>query len=506
MTASKTIKAIKNETEKFADPSTVIYYRLIALWVICEGMIGGLIHGLRIPVSGLVVGSAAVICISLIAWYHPAKGSILRATIIVAIFKFILSPQAGPPAYIAVLFQGLMGQVLFRGRKHFFISAMLLALLALMESGLQRILVLTIIYGNDLWSAINDLLNRLTGQSKFTNYSSWIAGTYLGIHFITGIFVGWFAGRLPGSLQKNLADPRFDLDRQKTGREISPGRKRKKHLLIGMLWILLFLLFLQSELRVGEPLLPGNRTLAILIRSLLIILGWVYFLGPLLRGILQKWLGKKRTALRQEVNAIERTLPEIKDIFFSSWKKYGGKTSFSRLPLFIKAVLVNVIRARPKLLILSGPVHSGKTSYLQSWIKDHMASGILSPEINGERVFQDISSGKNFKMSITKAGEPCLEIGRYRFSVKGFQKAERSIIEGFESDGWLIIDEIGPLELRGAGFASVLKRALALPSKNILIVVREGLVEDIVREFKIVNYEIIIPPPFESVTQPAQKH
>ena len=73
-----------------------VYYRLVALWILCEAMVGGLIHGLRLPVSGLVVGGCAVLCISLIAWFHPAKGSILKATIIVAIFKFILSPQAGP--------------------------------------------------------------------------------------------------------------------------------------------------------------------------------------------------------------------------------------------------------------------------------------------------------------------------------------------------------------------------------------------------------------------------
>ena len=68
----------------------LIYYRLIALWVICEAMLGGIIHGLRIPVSGLIVGSASVICISLIAFYNPVKGAILKATLIVAIFKMML--------------------------------------------------------------------------------------------------------------------------------------------------------------------------------------------------------------------------------------------------------------------------------------------------------------------------------------------------------------------------------------------------------------------------------
>src|SRR5687767_5838838 len=66
------------------------YYRLIALWVLFEAMLGGIIHGLRIPVSGLVVGSAAVICISLIGYYVGQRGAILKATLIVAIFKMML--------------------------------------------------------------------------------------------------------------------------------------------------------------------------------------------------------------------------------------------------------------------------------------------------------------------------------------------------------------------------------------------------------------------------------
>src|SRR5436190_14786354 len=138
-----------------------IYYRLIALWVLCEAMLGGIIHGFKIPVSGLIVGSCAVICICLIAYYVPAKGAIIKATIIVAVFKMMLSPQAPPPAYIAVFFQGCLGELLFWNRRFHTLSSILLAMLALLESGLQRILVLTIVYGNEFWKAINDFINGL---------------------------------------------------------------------------------------------------------------------------------------------------------------------------------------------------------------------------------------------------------------------------------------------------------------------------------------------------------
>jgi hypothetical protein len=121
------------------------------LWVLCEALLGSIIFTFRIPVSGLVIGSCAVVCISLIAWYVPAKGAIIKATLIVAIFKMMLSPQAPPPAYIAVFFQGLMGELLFW-------NGILPVVLCGTgpaghdRVGFQRIISITIIYGNDIWT------------------------------------------------------------------------------------------------------------------------------------------------------------------------------------------------------------------------------------------------------------------------------------------------------------------------------------------------------------------
>src|ERR1700722_18894783 len=146
----------------------MVYYRLIALWILCETMLGGVIHGAKIPAAGLILGSCAIICISLIAYHVPSKGSILKATLIVAIFKMMLSPQAPPTAYIAVFFQGLMGEALFWNKKIYSVSCLFFGILVLLESGLQRMLVLTILYGKDLWQAINTFINGLTGQTTFT--------------------------------------------------------------------------------------------------------------------------------------------------------------------------------------------------------------------------------------------------------------------------------------------------------------------------------------------------
>jgi ABC-type thiamin/hydroxymethylpyrimidine transport system permease subunit len=361
----KTIRAkySKPVVENFSSAGQGVYYRLIALWVFCEAMIGGVIHGLRLPVSGMVVGSSAVICISLIAWFYPRKGAIIRATVIVAIFKMLLSPQAGFPAYIAVFFQGALGELVFTRRRHFFISAMTLSVLALLESGLQRILVLTIVYGNDLWLVINEFLNGLTGRDRFTNYSLWIGGSYLGVHALTGVLIGWFAGRLPGKIEQIQADNRYTIRTDEEPLNIS-GRKKKKNLWLKITWIMLLVIFLQSELPVGQPLLPSNRVVSILIRSLVIMLGWVIIIGPLLDHLLKSWLGKKQSVLQPALHSIRQALPAIQSIFYSSWKRSAEKRGPRRLLLFARYVIVNVVRTITQVHILAGPIRSGKTTYL----------------------------------------------------------------------------------------------------------------------------------------------
>ena len=130
-------------------------------------MLGGIIHGFKIPVSGLMVGSCAVVCICLIGWYVPQERRYIKATMIVAIFKMMLSPQAPPPAYIAVFFQGLMGELLF-WKKRFYSDCPVYCwqYLAYWNRDCSGYWCLQLVYGNDLWKVINDFINGLPNKKQ----------------------------------------------------------------------------------------------------------------------------------------------------------------------------------------------------------------------------------------------------------------------------------------------------------------------------------------------------
>jgi len=481
-----------------------VYYRLIALWVLCEAMLGGIIHGFKIPVSGLVVGSSAIVCICLIAWYNPTKGAILKATVIVAIFKMMLSPQAPPPAYIAVFFQGLMGELLFWNRRFFKLSCMLLALLGLLESGLQRILVLTIVYGNDLWKVINNFINGLTKQKVATNYSMLIGGGYVLLHLITGLLVGWWASLLPKRIVNWSRDKQLIIVPDDTTAVVLPAAvKKRKRLKKGLLivWVLLIALYVQSYFKIGEPLLPSHISLKILLRSLIIVLGWVFIVGPLLKQLLHGWLQKRQTRSQQDVQEVLLLLPVTQQLIIQSWKRSAGNKGWKRISACAKLILVNSLTPGPAaqngkaiVCILTGPVQTGKTTSLIKWSSTkNDVHGILTPVVDGKRMFMNAHSRHLFLMEAKDTETGTLSVGRFVFSKANFEKAVQIIRDAINKKGWLVIDEIGPMELKGEGFHDILKEVLAARKGRILLVVRDkdDTAEHVKEYFKITSATII---------------
>ncbi len=322
-----------------------IYYRLIALWALCEGVMGGIIHGFNLPVSGLIVGSAAVLIICLLGFYSTDKSAIIKATILVCIFKLMLSPQSPLPAYVAVLFQGLTGSLFFWNKKFYKISCLLFATLALLESAVQRVLVMTVLFGTNFWKAVNDFINGLTHQKEITNYSLYFVTVYVLLHFAMGIMVGLFAGRIPKRMETLSTNRNYFLVLN-SDEKVSPSpnlfkRKRKFKAGLFIVWVVLLALFLQSQFHIGKPLLSSNMAFQIFIRSLLIILAWYFVVSPLILLLLKRWLMKQKEKSEGDINTVLQLLPSTKLLLEKSWQLSSSQKGLRRLNEFSKIVLVN---------------------------------------------------------------------------------------------------------------------------------------------------------------------
>jgi nucleoside-triphosphatase THEP1 len=138
------------------------------------------------------------------------------------------------------------------------------------------------------------------------------------------------------------------------------------------------------------------------------------------------------------------------------------------------------------LLILTGRVHSGKTTRLRQLVSDWRTRGIaldgyLSPAVfeSGRRLgydWLDLETGL-CEPFLRRRGEADWErVGPYFFIPPTMEKAKRKI-RTHDRRNLLIVDEIGPLEIRGGGVWPALAGILAAPLLCCLVVVREDILD-----------------------------
>ena len=136
--------------------------RLTALWALSESGLGGMMHALKIPFSGLFLGGFAIVMVTLIAQQYQ-KGrfkAVMQATLLVILVKAMASPHSPPMAYIAVGFQGLAGACIYSiGFNR--ITCTLFGGIALFESAIQKFLTTTLIFGKSIWEALDGFFNSI---------------------------------------------------------------------------------------------------------------------------------------------------------------------------------------------------------------------------------------------------------------------------------------------------------------------------------------------------------
>ncbi|WP_400191864.1 hypothetical protein [Hymenobacter sp. B81] len=142
-----------------------------------------------------------------------------------------------------------------------------------------------------------------------------------------------------------------------------------------------------------------------------------------------------------------------------------------------------------RIHLLSGPIRSGKTTRLQAWAGGQAgAAGLLMPTDAHGRYFRDLRSGLQWPTAARPGDWQAQCLGPHRFSAAAFSWANHALLGAAAAAGtqWLLVDEVGPLELRGAGLAPALRRILHEPAyqpPHLLLVVRTGLREAVVEHF-----------------------
>ncbi len=302
-----------------------IITRLTALWALSEAGLGGVLHALQSPFTGLFVGGFSIVLISLIAYFAKNKWeTIFRSLLVVLIIKLAVSPHSPPTSYLAVSFQALMGALIYNKLSLNRWSAMLLAVVTLTESATQKLLVVWLIYGSSLWKAIDSFSDYVTahmGALGAVLASQALVTIYLWIYAILGIVIGYLIYDMVQYLEYNQGNVKYQIQAIEFDEEIGKGKKRRGRWKQWVIFIAFFAIIAAYYFFVKDGDAVWKNWLYIFLRSTGILLTWYYIISPLFRKYFREYLEAKKSAMQQEVDETLSLLPYLRKVTKLAWKE-----------------------------------------------------------------------------------------------------------------------------------------------------------------------------------------
>ncbi|PKL83582.1 MAG: hypothetical protein CVV24_04160 [Ignavibacteriae bacterium HGW-Ignavibacteriae-3] len=144
-----------------------------------------------------------------------------------------------------------------------------------------------------------------------------------------------------------------------------------------------------------------------------------------------------------------------------------------------------------KMYIFSGPVRTGKTTNLMKWAASKTEiDGIFQPVVEEKRFIYHIKS-RTLKQLETEEKENITSIGKYKFSNCTFDWSKEILGKCLSQNlEWIIIDEIGPLELDGRGLEPAISKIFSEMDNltaEIICVVRKEILDKFIEHYGLIG-------------------
>ncbi|MEO6696119.1 MAG: hypothetical protein ABIY50_11900 [Ignavibacteria bacterium] len=335
---------------------------LTVLWAFSEGFLGGILNAVKIPFKGLLLGNISVTIIIFIAAFSKQTSDILKAGIITTTVKAVISPYYSLPAYVAVFFQTVTGALLFISKKFMMLSGVMLGVITSVLSSVQRIVVLTLLFGNAFWETVDKfaayVYNEFSGNKELPlnfKFSHWLIGAYILIHAIVGFIVGLYATRLAKKIISENEDRQIFLDefsKKISDEEIESTRmtskNRNKFFKTSRIILYIFLitsLILSYVLKdnSGSNYFNSKSLWIMLLRSVIIMVLWFKVFAPLLGKLLRSKLMKSKNKYSSEIHYTLNALPLVKKLSVFTWNKADGK-GITKLSNFVSLMIPAILK------------------------------------------------------------------------------------------------------------------------------------------------------------------
>ena len=533
-----------------------------SIWASIEILLGSFLHNLKIPFSGMILSFIGVWLIISFLQVWKEIGLVWRAGIICALMKSISPSAIILGPMIGILTEALLIEFFIFALGKNIVGYLFAGAFAVLSSLLQKFFSLLILYGFDFLKILNDLYHFAVKQIGLNALSPLnlliVITTIYVIIGMVGALAGYFTGlkhirNIHSTAENNEVILQFknQFTNQSTGQNYSITflvlnilaiviilflinynfsiaaifigllyvafcifkyrnslrRLRKISFWVSFIIITFAAAFLWNGFSQGaffsiNGLMVGLKMNA---RAIIIIIGFaalsVELKNPLIKSLLYH---RGFASLYQSMNLAFSALPFI----ISNLSTQGSKKAsrFSRIKLndlFSQAdALLIVFRKEhlqiPEVVIITGDVHQGKTTFAQKIVADLQKqniriAGFFSVGINenGMRTgfnLVDIESSRQIELCSDKKNEKLIKFGRYYFNSDAISLGNEILnLDNLSDKQLIVIDEVGHLELNGQGWSNAIENITGNITVPQLWIVRKSLVQKCSRRWNIGN-------------------
>lgn len=151
--------------------------------------------------------------------------------------------------------------------------------------------------------------------------------------------------------------------------------------------------------------------------------------------------------------------------------------------------------------IIPGGINSGKSRLIKELFRRHGGAGFVSEKVFDNEILQgydlvELGSWKRtpfirFRELVPAGWKEAFTYGPFSFSVQGLTRGVTIINKAVEKRiSPIYIDEIGPVEIEGKGFAQAFVHALH-SGLSVVAVCRETLIDGVIARFSITEWRIL---------------
>jgi hypothetical protein len=308
---------------------------LVAFWAFVESGLGGLMHAFHLPFTGIFIGGAAVASLAAMAAVlkgqdHPAGlgRQLMVATLWVMLVKLLVSPQSPPTSYIAVAFQGVMAAIFYSVLPSYKLASFLFAVVAMLESALQKLLILFLVFGTEFWESLDIWMISVSKQlAQVPLGLNALAGSYVLLYACWGLYLAYRISIWPQrfaaqneELKKAFSVWAGSVPEVRAAKRFKPFR-----------WVLLAVAVLVFYL------LPSYEAWSTLIRALAFSVA-LYGLAPMVMRFWRQRLEKKQQS--PEVQAMLTRVDSQGNLFRFCWEYHSEKGKVGRMLAAVESALV----------------------------------------------------------------------------------------------------------------------------------------------------------------------